>query len=117
MFVWVALVAPKGVATSPTKRGLSPLVSVKNILCCIALDVVAVADEFLNLTPSTLVPFAPAVTTVYEAVPEPSDAVFAAVILAGMKLPVSVKIGIVFAGIICYFVIFFCFLYKVIIVK
>jgi len=62
----------------------------------------AVADdacEFLNLTPSILVPSTPDVTTV-KSVPLPSDDVLAVVNLAGVKLPCLMKIGDVLAGII-----------------
>jgi len=47
-----------------------------------APDNAAAACELINLTPSTLVPSVTAVTNVTK-VPEPSDAVFAAAILAG----------------------------------
>jgi hypothetical protein len=85
-------------------------VSDKNIRNTLAPAAAAVAWEFINLTPSTRVPSAAAVTNVTNA-PDPSDAVFAAAIRAGVKLPCLVKIGLVFAAI------FFYFLCKIIVVK
>ena len=82
------------IVTSPINLGLIPPVSVKNILNTLAPDAAAVACELINLTPSTLVPSVTAVTNVTK-VPDPSDAVFAAAILAGVKLPCFVKIGVV----------------------
>ena len=60
--------------------------SERNILCTNADVIFADTWEFLNLTLSTLAPAAPAVTKVTK-VPDPSDAVFAAAILAGLVFP------------------------------
>jgi hypothetical protein len=64
---------------------------------------VVALPELVNLIPSTLVPSTPAVTMeniVVPIVPLPSEAVFVALILTGVKLPFKVNIGVVFAAII-----------------
>jgi hypothetical protein len=87
------------VATSPIRVGVVPEASVKKILCTILDEAAAVACELRKRTESTLVPDWEAVTRVTK-VPLPSDAVFAAAIVAIAIFPDNIKIGVVFAGIL-----------------
>jgi hypothetical protein len=87
---------PAGNKTCPTNLIVAPFTT--NIFIRVAVEAVVVAPELLNLIPSTLEPLEPAVTNVTN-VPPPLLSVFAAAILAGCKLPVKTKIGVVFTGI------------------
>lgn len=103
----IVFVAPTTVVLAVTavntisliSRGFAPAVSVKNTRPTIAEFKAAVACAEVKVIDSTLEPFAPAVNNVTN-VPEPSLAVFAAVISTTGQLGVNVKIGVVFAGMI-----------------